>query len=224
MRAVHYMKIDYMLTKQQMRIMPLLALVGVLVARGMEGVGALVASAYLLFMAVVFATAPFGSCHRRNTGFLLLLPATVRERVVGRFLYGLSYIGGTTLLCLGGMGVAQLLGYEITSLMLGLFLCNVAVGVFIIALEYLLFYLFAEGKDNWLYLGNIVKLVPAMAMYFLSMYVVGKMDEETYVVDRMEFLLRGIVSTGLLALAAALLFMALAAAVSVKVIGKRDYA
>lgn len=224
MRAVHYMKIDYMLTRQQLRILPLLALVGVMMARSMKGVGVLVASAYLLFMAVVFATTPFGSCHRRNTGFLLLLPATVRERVMGRFLYGLSYMAAVTLFCLGGMGAAQLLGYEITRLTLGLFLCNVAAGVFIIALEYLFFYLFGVGKDNWLYLGNLVKIAPAMAMYFLSMYVAGKMDEETYVVDRMEFLLRGIVSTGLLALAAALFFMALAAAVSVKVIGKRDYA
>ncbi len=224
MRTIHYMKIDYVLTKQQLRIIPLLAIVGVLMARSMEEVGMLVACAYLLFVAVMFATTPFGICHRRNTGFLLLLPATVRERVTGRFLYGLSYIGGVTLLCLGGMGVAQLLGYEITRLTLGLFLCNAAMGVFIIALEYLFFYLFGAGKDNWPYLINLVKIAPGMAMYFLSMYVVGKMDEETYVADRMEFLAEGIVSTGLLALAAALFFMAAAAEVSVRAIGKRDYA
>ncbi len=224
MRTIHYMKIDYVLTKQQLRIIPLLAVVGVLLARSMEEAGMLVACAYLLFVAVMFATAPFGICHRRNTGFLLLLPATVRERVTGRFLYGLSYIGGVTLLCLGGMGAAQLLGYEITRLTLGLFLCNAAMGVFVIALEYLFFYLFGAGKDNWPYLINLVKIAPGMAMYFLSVYVVGKMDKETYVADRMEFLAEGIVSTGLLALAAALLFMAAAAAVSVKVIGKRDYA
>lgn len=224
MRAINYMKIDYMLTKQQLRIMLPLAIVAVLVGKGMGGVGVLVSCCYMLFVATLFSTAPFGSCHRKDTGFLLMLPGTVFERVAGRFLYGMSYIVMTVIVCLAGMGVYSLLGYEITRVTMGLFLCNLALATGIVALEYLISYVFGEGKNNWQYLGNIVRIAPGMGMFFLFMYIMGKMDEETYVADRMEFLSQKIVSAGVIAFAAALLFMALSIVVCVKVIERRDYA
>lgn len=224
MRAIKYMKIDYMLTKQQQRILPIFAIVAVLFGRSMGDVWTVFTCSYLIFIGTIFSTAPFGSCHRKNTGFLLMLPATVAERVAGRFLYGLSFIVMTALFCVACMGVFSLFGYEIMPEAVGLLLCNLALGLFIVALEYLLGYLFGEGKNNWQYLGNIVRIAPGMAMFFLFMYILGRMDEETYVADRMAFLSDRIVSMGVLGLAAALLVMAAAAAVSVKVIERRDYA
>lgn len=224
MRAIHYMKIDYMLTRQQLRIMLPLAIVAVLVGRGMGGVGVLVSCSYMLFVATLFATAPFGSCHRKNTGFLLMLPATVLERVAGRFLYGMSYVVVTVLICLAGMGVYSMFGYEITQMTIGLFLCNLALAVVIVAFEYLISYIFGEGKGNWQYLGNVVRIAPGMGMFFLFMFILGKADEEPYAMDRLEFFTQKIVSTGMLALAAAFLFTALSVVVCVKVIKGRDYA
>lgn len=224
MRAIHYMKVDYMLTKQQLRIMLPLAIVAVLVGRGMGGVGVLVTCCYMLFVATLFSTAPFGSCQRKNTGFLLMLPATVLERVAGRFLYGMSYIVMTVIICLVGMGVYSLFGYEITWMTVGLFLCNLALAIVIVAFEYLISYIFGEGKNNWQYLGNIVRIAPGMGMFFMFMFILEKADDEPYAMERLEFLTQKIVSTGALALAAALLFTVLAAAVCVKVVEKRDYA
>lgn len=179
---------------------------------------------YLLFIATIFSTTPFGICQRKNTGFLLMLPGTVAERVIGRFLFGLSYIAMAVLFCVAVMGVFSRFGYEIDVMVVGLMLCNMALGIFIVAFEYLICYLFGEGKGNWQYLGNIVRIAPGMGMFFLSMSVLGKMEEETYVVDRMEFLSRQILSVGALALGAAILVMAVFAAICVKVIERRDYA
>lgn len=226
MRAVNYMKVDYILTKQQMRILPLMVIVAVFVGKtiGEDSVGVMAACSYLIFISTIFSVAPFGSCHRKNTGFLLMLPATVTERVIGRFLYGLSFIAMTVLLCLACMGVFHLFGYEITWLIMELFMSNVAIGMFIVAMEYLISYIFGEGKNNWQYVSNLVRIAPGMAMYFLFMYIVGKMDEETYVADRMAFIFGNFASAGLLLLAAAFLVMAVAAVICIKVIEKRDYA
>lgn len=224
MRAINYMKVDYMLTRQQLRIMLPLVIVAILVGRGMGGVGVLVTCCYMLFVATLFSTAPFGNCQRKNTGFLLMLPATVWERVAGRFLYGMTYIVMTVIICFAGMGIYSLFGYEITQMTIGLFLCNLALAIVIVAFEYLISYIFGEGKGNWQYLGNIVRIAPGMGMFFLFMFILGKADEEPYAMDRLEFLTQKIVSTGMLALAAALLIMALAAVICVKVIERRDYA
>ncbi len=224
MRAIQYMKVDYLLTKQQQRILPIFALVAVLVGRGRGDEGTLIACSYLIFIGTIFSTAPFGSCHRKNTGFLLMLPATVAERVIGRFLYGLAFIAMTVLFCAACMGVFSLAGYEITVVTVGLLLCNLALGLFIVALEYLISYIFGEGKSNWQYLSNFVRIVPGMGMYFLFMFIMGKMEEEAYVADRMDFLSQKIVFIGAFGLVAALLVMVAAIVVSVKVIEKRDYA
>ena len=225
MRAINYMKVDYMLSKQQMRIiLPVFVIVALLAGKTMGDGWMLFFCSYLLFIATIFSTTPFGICQRKNTGFLLMLPGTVAERVIGRFLFGLSYIAMAVLLCVAVMGVFSRFGYEIDVMVVGLMLCNMALGIFIVAFEYLICYLFGEGKGNWQYLGNIVRIAPGMGMFFLSMSVLGKMEEETYVVDRMEFLSRQILSVGALALGAAILVMAVFAAICVKVIERRDYA
>ena len=224
MRAIQYMKVDYILTKQQQWILPIFAIVAVFMGRATEDMGPLVTCSYLIFIGTIFSTTPFAMDHRKNTGFLLMLPATVTERVLGRFLYGLSFTGMTALLSVICMGVSSLFGYEVTSVTAGLLLCNLALGLFIVALEYLISYIFGEGKDNWQYLGNIVRIAPGMGMFFLFMFIMEKMDEGTYVADRMDFLSPRIVSIGAFGLMAALFVMAAAIAVSVKVIEKRDYA
>lgn len=224
MRAIQYMKVDYILTKQQQRILPFFVILAVFVGKAIGDMWTVVTCSYLIFMGTIFSVTPFGICHRKNTGFLLMLPATVAERVIGRFLYGLSFIAMTALCCVVCMGILSLFGYEITAAAVGLMLCNLALGLIIVALEYLISYIFGEGKSNWQYLGNIVRVAPGMGMFFLFMFIVGKMDEETYAADRMDFLSQRIVSIGALGLVAALLVMAAAIVVSVKVIEKRDYA
>lgn len=170
MRIVNYMKIDYVLTKQQMRILPLIALIGLVMGTqtggGEGGIGMMIACAYLLFIATAFSTTPFACCQRKGAGFLLMLPVTVAERVAGRFLYGLSFFGIAVAFCGVFAGVFYLMGYEVTAMSAGPLLCNMAASMLIITFEYVFSYLFGEGKDNWQYLSNFVRIIPGMALFF----------------------------------------------------------
>lgn len=231
MRAIHFMKIDYVLTRKQMHFMPVFFVLAWVVGRGVtEGaMSLLVTCSYTLFVASIFSTAPFGYCAGKNRGFLLLLPATVKERVAGRFLYGLSFVALLGVLCAALWGVYALMGYELPLWTVAIGLCELAVGILMMALEFLFFYLFGEGKENWQYLSNIVRVAPGMAMFFGMSYFVGEIDDIQSVTgagmgNAPEVFAGNLMQAGVAAIAVALLLTAVAAAVCVKVIEKRDYA
>ncbi len=228
MRALHFMKIDYMLTRKQLYIVPVFFLLALVTSRGISegGTSLLVACSYMLFVASIFATAPFGYCVGKNRGFLLLLPATVKDRVVGRFLYGLSFVALLSLLCGVLAGGYLLMGVEVPLWLWGVGLCEMAAGIVIMALEFLFFYLFGEGKENWQYLSNIVRVAPGMVMFFAASALVEEVQDTAASGTGMELesMTGKFMQTGVLAVAVSLLLTAVAAAVCVKVIEKRDYA
>ncbi len=231
MRALHFMKIDYMLTRKQMYFMPVFFVLAWVMGTGVsEGaMSLLVVCSYTLFVASIFSTAPFGYCVGKNRGFLLLLPATVKERVAGRFLYGLSFVGLLGVLCGILWGVYAMLGYELPLWTVALGLCELAVGILLMALEFLFFYLFGEGKENWQHLSNIVRIAPGMAMFFSMCYFVEEIDgiQGTMAVSMgidPKVFAGKFMQVGVTAIVAALLLTAVAAAVCARVIEKRDYA
>lgn len=231
MRALYFMKIDYMLTRKQMYFMPALLVLAWVVGTGVSkgAMSLLVTCSYVAFVASIFSTAPFGYCVGKNRGFLLLLPATVKERVAGRFLYGLSYVGLLGVLCGILWGVYAMLGYELPLWTVALGLCELAVGILLMALEFLFFYLFGEGKENWQHLSNIVRIVPGMAMFFGMSHFVEEIDgiQGTTAVSMgidLKVFAGKFMQVGVIAILAALLLTAVAAAVCVKVIENRDYA
>lgn len=230
MRALHFMKIDYMLTRKQMYVVPvffaLAIAVGAGVSGGEGGTSLLVAYSYMLFVAAIFATAPFGYCAGKNRGFLLLLPATVKDRVAGRFLYGVSFVAVLGLLCGVLMGIRVLRGAEVPRMVPALALWEFAVSICIMALEFLFFYLFGEGKGNWQYLSNIVRVAPGMLVFFVASYMVERLEDaslsgRTAVLEAWS---AGAMQAGVIAVVVSLLLTAAVAAICVKVIEKRDYA
>lgn len=228
MRALYFMKVDYILTRKQFYTVPLFFAVALMVGRGMAApeMSLLVACSYMLFVASIFTTAPFGFCAGKNRGFLLLFPATVRERVAGRFLYGLSFVTMLALLCGVFMGVYSLMGVEFPFWILAIGLWELAIGIALVALEFLFFYLFGEGKENWQYLGNIVRIAPGMALFFASNALIGELQDQAAAGSGMDLgVMTGkMMQTGIAAVAVSLLLTVVAAAVCVKVIEKRDYA
>lgn len=227
MRALYFLKIDYILTRKQMYIVPLVFVLALVTGKSVstENMSLLVSCSYMLFLSTIFSTAPFGYCVGKNRGFLLLFPATVKDRVAGRFLYGLSFVALLALLCCVVVGVYVMLGVEIPLWTLGAGLCELAVGIVITTLEILIFYLFGEGKENWQYLSNIVRVAPGMAMFFAASYLID--DAQAAVSGTgmdLEVMTGRMMQAGALAVAAALLLTVAAAAVCVKVIEKRDYA
>ena len=228
MRAIHFMKIDYVLTRKQMYFIPVFFVLACAVGRGVteSALSLLVTCSYMFFVASIFSTAPFGYCVGKNRGFLLMLPATVKERVAGRFLYGLSFMALLGVLCAALWGVYALMGYELPLWTAAFGLCELAVGILMMALEFLFFYLFGEGKENWQHLSNIVRVAPGMAMFFAMSYLVGEIQDMTPAgmgVD-LEAFAGKFMQAGVVAIVASLLLTAAAAAVCMKVIMKRDYA
>ena len=228
MKAIYFMKTDYILTRKQIYTVPVFYILAVIVgtSTGSGEVSFLIASTYMMFVATIFSTAPFGTCVGKNKGFLLLLPATVKERVTGRFLYGLSYIVVLALFC-GLLSILyRLLGYEFSLLTMPVFLCEVAISIALTAVEFLFFYVFGEGKGNWQYLSNIVRIAPGMGMFFGGSYFLGELQESDVwsVGTDLEALAGKLIQTGAIAVAAALLLTVAAAAVCMKVVERRDYA
>ena len=68
MKVISYMKIDYMLTRQQLRIMLPIAIVAVLVGKGMDGMGVMVSCCYMLLWQRFFHSALW-RLPQKNTGF-----------------------------------------------------------------------------------------------------------------------------------------------------------
>lgn len=222
MRAVHFMKIDCVISRQQIYFLPIFY--GIAIIMGVMQQSVLITCSYMLFIAVVFATSPFGPYAKKEVGFLVLLPSTVRDRVAGRFLFGLSYIAMTVLVSGLFMVVYHLLGYSIASWMVAFCLLNVAIGIFLMTLEFLFLYLFGAGKFNGQYLTGIVRTLPGMAMFFLATYCLGRV-EEVSVVEGSELAQFGrkLLGAGAGAVAAALVLLCAAMVLCVKVIEKRDY-
>lgn len=222
MRAVYFMKIDYVIARQQVYFLPILY--GIAILMGVMQQSVLITCSYMLFIAVVFSTAPFGPCAKKEVGFLVLLPSTVRDRVAGRFLFGLSYIAMTVLVSGLFMVVYHLLGYSIASWMVAFCLLNVAIGIFLMTLEFLFLYLFGAGKFNGQYLTGVVRTLPGMAMFFLATYCLGGI-EEVSATDGSEITEIGgkLLGAGAGAVAAALVILCAVMVLCVKVIEKRDY-
>ncbi|MDE7359858.1 MAG: hypothetical protein K2N39_10610, partial [Lachnospiraceae bacterium] len=82
-----------------------------------------------------------------------------------------------------------------------------------------------EGKENWQYLSNIVRVAPGMAMFFAASYLIDDAQAAVSGTEMdLEVMTGRMMQAGALAVAAALLLAVAAAAVCVKVIEKRDYA
>lgn len=69
MKVISYMKIDYMLTRQQLRIMLPIAIVAVLVGKGMDGMGVMVSCCYMLFVATLFPQRPLAPATEKIRDF-----------------------------------------------------------------------------------------------------------------------------------------------------------
>lgn len=228
MRALYYTKIDYMLTRKQLRIVPLFFLLALLMGKS-ASVGEmtlLVACSYIIFIASIFSSAPFAYSGGKNRGFLLLFPATVKDRVAGRFLYSLSFVGLLGLCCVAIFGICGMMGVAIPRWTIGAGLCELAIGVVLVTLQNLFFYLLGEGKDNWQYLNNLVRTVPGMVMFFGTSYAAGAVQDAVAAgtLPELETLSEMLMRAGVLSMAAALLLTVIAAAVCMKVISRRDYA
>lgn len=218
MRAIYFMRIDYIKTRQQMYFLPVFLVIAA--ALWGQGDSVLIPFSYMVFIAVIYATSPFGACKKGDAGFLVLLPSTTAHRVLGRFLYGISFVGIAVVS--GGifMAVHQLTGREIELWVIGGSLFLLAFCIFIITLEFLILYL--SGEHMAPQLLGIVRTAPAMGGFFAMMYLVDDI-EVTGDISMVQDMGAGLMQMGFAAIGAALVIFAAAIVICVKVTAKRDY-
>jgi len=218
------MKIDFIRTKQQMYFVPVFCLIAVIL--GSKEYSPVVGFSYMAFLGMVFSTSPFGPCRAKESGFLALLPSRSRDRVLGRFLYGMLYmmlavlLGGVTIVING------LTGKKVGAWMPAASFIILAACIFVMALEFLFLYL--AGEYVAVNLLGIVRVVPGMVFFFLMMSAFANLEEGGAAFDVLDISVLEknagvLMRAGVIALAAAFMILAAVIVVCVKVTEKRDY-
>lgn len=219
MKAIHFMMIDYIKIKQQIYFMPLFIIIAIAFLWE-RGFSILVPFSYMIFVAIIFATAPFGTCRRGDAGFLVLLPSTVTHRVLGRFLYGMSFVGIAVVCSVIFAAIHQMTGRKSETWVAAGCLFLVAICILIITLEFMILYLAGEHMAPQL-LG-IVRVAPAMASFFSMMYLLDDV-EVMEDISSMRDMGGRLMQMGVIAMAAALAIWVAAVVICVRVTAKRDY-
>lgn len=222
MKALYFAKIDYIKTRTQLYVLLAISAVVMVIMRMNADVTGPVGFLYGVFLAIAFSVAPFGNCARKDVGFQQLLPATTLQRVMGRFAYGLS------LLFIGiGIGLATEAGYSLLTgqretIPLPICLIIFAVGLVLITVQYIIFYLIGESKGAQ-FLG-LIRMVPGMCFFFVSINVMGEIQKDPSVVVKcIEMLGGNLGNIGWGSAALAVLMMGAGILVCTKATMKKDY-
>lgn len=225
MRALYFTKIDFIKTKQQMLIVPVIMLfVGLVMLFGdTDGSSSNVVTLfmYTLFIAIVFSTAPFGECRRKDAGFLMLLPADTRDRVVGRFLYGILLQAIAAVI-----GVICVVGYRAFGRAgnpadLSVCLIGLSVGILLMSAQYVFFYLFGENSGTQLL--NFARVIPGMCYFMGALYVSNMIKEQPErVASTMEAVVSRLNVIGIFSVVSALIVLVAAVSLCIQMTDKRD--
>lgn len=226
MKALRFMKIDYIRTRQQMLFLPVIifAVSAIMMGSGsgIRGGNVVPAFCYTIFLVIIFSTTPFGTCQRKDAGFLMMLPASTWDRVFGRFLYGISMMAGAVV-----VGVCFVLGYRAagyvpTSVEVSLCLIGFAIAVLLMTGEYVFFYLFGENQSQNL-LG-IARVVPGMIFFFASSSLSSEIVENPAELARvMETVGSRLLLIGWVCAAASVIVLFAAILFCVRMTERRDY-
>lgn len=226
MRALGFTKIDYIKTKQQLLFIPaylvFISFLSMMSPKSdVNAFNAATIFLYMVFITIVFSTTPFGTCQRQENGFLLLLPATTHDRVLGRFLYGLSLMAIAVACSIVSAMAYRAAGRGFSEIDLPVCLIGLAVGLVMMAVEYVFMYLFGE---NWgQSLLAIVRIAPGMSFFFITMNLSKEILIEP---EGMQQLVESVgdklMMAGYISVAVAAAVFAGAVALCVKVAEKRD--
>jgi hypothetical protein len=221
MRVFSFFKTDCIMLMFQRKILALLIIITILLSVMQENPywGPL----YMGFAGILLSTIPFGIKQKSDTGFLLMLPGTDRERVMGRFFFGIVLL----FLCLlvGEMISLITIARGDNSLkkefiMLVSFL---AAGMIFVSLEYTILYLIGEIKSRQFM--SIISMLPGFLFFFLGEWVFSSEDGGLERLYRYFLWISShrVLSVGILFCFAALVFAA-GIFISVQAVKKRDFA
>lgn len=176
MKALYFAKIDYMRARTQLYMLLVITVVVIVIMQVGTNVTGLAGFMYGVFLAIIFSTAPFGNCTRKDAGFQQLLPATTLQRVLGRFLFGLSLLFVGTGIGLITTTVYCLMTGKQEMVPLPVCLITFAVALVVITVQYIFFYLVGESKGAQFL--SLVRMIPGMCFFFISIKVMGAVQQD----------------------------------------------
>ena len=228
MRIIRFCKIDWMIIGLQRYVFLGFAALSLLVSlsNGDWMFGLL----YIGFGHMVLSTMPFYMRKPADNGFLLMLPASKKERVLGRFLYGISMY--LALLLTAVITVAILMAQKKGSLKIFLMIlaAETAAVFLVMAVQYTFMYAF--GEMNSQQLMGIIRIVPGMVFLFGGSYILqilqeimrGKRESYQFLINALSWISEHMPLCSFLAVVLGMLLLLVGIGISVKIVEKRDFA
>ncbi len=179
---------------------------------------ALIAAIYMIFGGVIFSMQPFMLEQAAEAGFLNLLPFSLKERVRGRYTFGLLLL---LMLDVFLLVIAQIYGLNHVALPMQWYVVLMiftSAGLVIIALEYVLF--FAIGKFKSQQVASIVMMIPGFILFFGGSYVVEYIGEQLPAL--IEWGLNNMLLVGTISLAVGIVVWAMGIGISYLFVRRRD--
>ena len=173
MRSLKFAKVDFMRNRRQVRLTLLLVAIALYFGHSDKATGYLAGLLYLVFMVNVFCNVIFVNTGMQGTGFVLLLPGSVRHRICGRFLYGAVFLSATVVVYwIAALltGIGHILSKQ------GIFLCLMAlfIGIMVNNIEFVLFYLFGESKSQMTM--SLLRILPPLCCFFIGFSIINNLE------------------------------------------------
>ncbi len=167
MKALKFLKVDWIRCKSQLKIMILFPVVAMVI--GLGGLeNEMFTITYMVFGSIIFAVQPFNMEQMSESGFINMLPGTKSDRVAGRYLFAFILVIVSVLLGAGAM-ILYDIKHGISLAPVLTTSCIFFGGAMVIcSLQYILFYSLGKGKSNQMM--GIIRMIPAFIMFFLGNY------------------------------------------------------
>lgn len=171
MRAIRFTFVDMTKSKVQILVLLLLAIVELWMMKMYSS--PLNAVYYMYFGAIVTSVQPFLQEQTAEVGFINMLPGTKQNRVLGRYLFGLSLIIISMFISIVNLGIYYAFSHNYTNYVREGMLDSFSIALIFCSLQYILFY--ALGKMRSQQLAGLIMMIPAFLMFFGVNYVIEYM-------------------------------------------------
>lgn len=175
MRTLKCIKLDFMKSGSVFKMFILFAAVFILASSVMGDLPPGWGMLYLVFCGIIGTSTPFNVSLNASSVFTDILPASVENRVYGRFLFGAIVIFLAVALGIVCDILRMLLEGNVTwgsAVLPGIY---AGIGLFMVALQYLVQYLFCIKNAQVL---SLVRMVPGFIMFFGGNALMGEIMKE----------------------------------------------
>lgn len=218
MKIINMLKIDLRRTRPQLMLFLLfIAIGGLLSFTTGDGSFGIV---YLCFVAVILSTMPFPVQEKANVGFLNMLPATTRQRVMGRYLYGILLLMVGLVCGIVILIVAKVAQHNQTPYQMLIVCAMLGFSFFTIGVQYTLLY--ALGNVRSKQVLSFVRMIPGFILFFGAMGIVNGITSGETIDEVGQLLVRNERMIGLSILTAGVITLLIFIEISVKIVKAKD--